>query len=275
MTQESYAACDICGARAQYYRASSGHKLCYGCLLKTLEKSVRSRLREYGVLRPGARILVPITCSNTMASLGLAILTKKMKRGHGSTISVAAPNIVEIEGANRIADIYVEIEPAVSLSGLIEKIKFDRVWSARVAKSLNFEAVLLPVTATDATLAGLEGLFELPESFGEPLEAISIDGVMIVSALIGVEASAISALALLSGLRGRCRLSAGCSRYARVLSSLSGPEGEFAPVNVMKTLRTFSTRRSCIICGGPAIAETCNVCKKLDLGGLKIRAYRE
>lgn len=272
--QGLFARCDLCGGRASYYRASSGHRLCASCLLRVLEKNIRGLLREHGALRPGSRILVPITCVNTMASLGLAIIAKRMKRGYGSVIHIAVPDFVEIDGAELLSGhIPVKVEPIARLSSLIEKIKYDRVWSAALARSMGLDVVLLPITATDAVLAGLESLFENHESLGEPVESVDIGGVKIISALLSVESSAISALAALSGVSGRCMLGASCDKYYGLLTSLEGPEGEFAPLRALRALRSASASR-CGVCGGPARGAVCDVCSRLNLGSLRVEFKR-
>ncbi|MCX8195722.1 MAG: hypothetical protein N3F67_01360 [Acidilobaceae archaeon] len=221
--------CDLCGARAVFYRTSSGHRLCLRCLERALERAVRRRLSRLRVLAPGSRVLVPITCYNPLSSLGLALLSSQMRRGYKSEVVAAIPSSVEarIEGVRAFK---VRVSPRHK-KGYLEAFLYDRAWSVETARKAGFGAVLFPLTATESLLLTLEALLSEREGVLPLLREVREEGgVIVVNALLSVEASAITSYAALKGLDGRCleaEWERGPKGFMRTLRGL-GPEVEFA-----------------------------------------------
>jgi uncharacterized protein (TIGR00269 family) len=75
------ALCDRCGVReAQYFKVSSGERLCLNCLFNTIEDTVTRTIRRYRLIGSGDRIGIAI--SGGKDSLVLMYLLGKLRR-HG------------------------------------------------------------------------------------------------------------------------------------------------------------------------------------------------
>ncbi|MEN2999965.1 MAG: hypothetical protein ABDH61_05265 [Acidilobaceae archaeon] len=229
--------CDLCDSRAVMYRPSSGHRLCLRCLERVLERGVRRSLSKLGALAPGKKVLVPITCYNTLASLGLAQLARRMKRGYGTKVTIAIPSSVKVLGIEGEDLVRVKVGRQERM-GAVQSFLYDRAWSLKTASVLGCDAVLFPLTATDGLLLLLDSLFRGEDSL-VPLLAYAEEeeGVLMVNALLDVEASVIAAYAALHGLDGKC-LEADRESTKHLMRALKGlgPEAEFAYQRVLSVL---------------------------------------
>ncbi|WP_069807315.1 TIGR00269 family protein [Vulcanisaeta thermophila] len=71
--------CTRCGRRvANYYRASSGEKLCLHCLFNSIEDTVLWTIRKYGLIEPNDRVGIAI--SGGKDSLTLMYILGKLRR---------------------------------------------------------------------------------------------------------------------------------------------------------------------------------------------------
>ncbi|MCS7106944.1 MAG: hypothetical protein NZ902_02435 [Acidilobaceae archaeon] len=229
--------CDLCDRRAVIYRPSSGHRLCLQCLDKVLERGIRRSLSKLGALAPGKKVLVPVTCYNTLASLGLAHIVRRMKKGYGTKVTIAIPSSVRARGMEGEDVIKVMVSRQEKMS-MCQAFLYDRTWSLRVAKVLSYDAVLFPLTATDGLLLTLHSIFEGEESLITFLKEVEEEGgIPIINALLGVEASTMAAYAALHGLEGRClEVERGGSKHLMEVLKGLGPEAEFSYLRVIEFL---------------------------------------
>lgn len=275
----SSARCDLCGGIAVYYRFSSGHRLCLGCLGKVLEHSIRKYLKLFNVLKPGSRILIPITYYNTLASLGLADISLLLKKGYGSEILVALPDFVIINRApvrfNKLKLVKLNVKPKPCFEDAILAVHYDRLWSLKLASLLGFNFILMPLTRTDLTLLTLEiPLRGYSEAWGILEDNVSVG---IVNALAAVEAEAIVSYATLSGydvsLVNSCYSKLESARVLRELRGL-GPELEFSSYKVTEILLRLANSRfmyRCPYCKGfSATNDICMLCRLVNAHDLMV-----
>jgi len=275
--------CDLCGKRAVYFRASSGHRLCLDCLGRVLERSIRRRLSPLNALKPRARILIPITYYNTLASIGLADISALLKKGYGSQIFIALPDFVKIAKAperfKKLNVIKVNVEPKPCLIDAVQAIHYDRLWSLKLAQLLDFNVILMPLTRTDVTLLAIEIPLRGYEDAWSMLNSkVDIHGVSIINALDSVEAEAIVSYAALSGyetsIEGLCTPKLETSRILRELKGL-GPEVEFSSYKVVDLLVATATSRMafrCPYCGNLTMrSDSCSLCKAIGVPNITVR----
>jgi len=275
--------CDLCGRPAVYFRASSGHRLCLDCLGRMLERSIRRRLSPLDALKPGARILIPVTYYNTLASIGLADISALLKRGYGSEILIALPDFVRITKAperfEKLNVIKVGVEPRPCLTDAVQAIHYDRLWSFKLAQLLNFNVILMPLTRTDVTLLAIEiPLRGYEDAWGMLSTKVHIYGVSIINALDSVEAEAIVSYAALSGyetsIEGSCTPKLETSRILRELKGL-GPEVEFSSYKVVDLLVATATSKTafrCSYCGNLTMrGDSCSLCRVIGASNITVR----
>jgi len=276
--------CSLCEGRAVYYRSSSGHYLCISCLGRMLERSIRRYLGKFAALKPKGRVLVPVTCYNTMASLGLAYITSFIKRGYESEIRVAIPSSVYLDQysidtlARSTSIISVDVSPRYRFSNIVDTLRYDRVWSIRLAKILGYDTILLPITITDYTILGLEALLSGSEELlGDVVDKLTLDSVNVINALSTIEAEAIVSYAFLVGLNGYCLDdSYEKIKASRIFYSVSpkGPELEFSSVKTIDFLRGALLRKlryTCSVCGGLSLhPDKCSSCNNNSFDKMRV-----
>jgi hypothetical protein len=275
--------CSLCGARAVYYRFSSGHYLCLGCLSRVLERAIRRGLSPLNALRPGSRILVPITYYGTLASLALADIMSFIKRGYGSMVYVAIPDFVDLRGLpgrlGGLSVLPVSVEPKPCYEDPVLAIHYDRLWSLKLASLLNLNVVLEPLTRTDLTLLSMEiPLRGYDEAWSLLNPITSVNGVSLVNALAGVEAEPIVSYAILSGydaeVRSRCTPKLRTSRILGELRGL-GPEVEFSSYKTIEFILGIveeGIKGRCPYCGGLSRNKgPCKLCQTLEAPSLKVQ----
>ncbi|MEL9991927.1 MAG: TIGR00269 family protein [Thermoproteus sp.] len=87
--------CTSCGKRpAQFFRRSSGEKLCLPCLFRSIEDRVRRTIREEKMIEPGDRVAIAISGGKDSLVL-LDILGKLYKRGYFRGVEFEAFTINE------------------------------------------------------------------------------------------------------------------------------------------------------------------------------------
>ncbi len=275
---EGFEVCSICGSRAVYYRRASGHMLCVRCLGLELERGVRGFLRPLRALRPGSRVLVPITFYNPIASLGLAFIVSRMKMGYGSVASIAIPGVLVLEDPKGLLKGFktfkVGIEPLPKTGDPFAILKLDKLWSLKLARELDYNVILMPITSTDVTALTLEASLRGDEELWADLSYYDIiNGTLITYALAGVELEAIMAYTALNGLNAY-RVSGApkpeTSSYKILYTLKRGPELEFSSYKVLALFRNSALGKlsfKCGVCGSPSKEPGyCGVCRS-------IRAY--
>jgi hypothetical protein len=272
--------CSLCGGRAVYYRSSSGHFLCTSCLGRVLERAIRRTLSPLGALKPGSRILIPVTYYNTLASLALLGISLFMKRGYGSVIQVAIPDFIELKYSGklgRVNTLRVSVDPKPCYEDPVLAVHYDRLWSLRLASLLGYNVILMPLTRTDLTLLALEIPLRGHEAWGMLSLATSVNGVMVVNALADVEAEPIASYATLLGFdfetTTECRVKLRASHILRELRGL-GPEVEFSSRRTLELILNTIKMRSkgrCVYCGEPvASGDVCELCNIIKTPTVKI-----
>lgn len=274
--------CSLCGVReAVYYRYSSGHYLCSNCLMRVLEHGVRRYLSSLGALKPGSRVLIPITYYNTMASLGLADISLIMRRGYGSRVVVAVPDFVRLSVPERfrtLDTINVNVDPKPCYADPVLAIHFDKLWSLRLASLLGFNVILLPITRTDLTLLTVEiPLRGYDEAWSLLENVLKSSSVTLVNALASIEAEAIVSHAVISGYEAdvltKCSPKLETSRILRELRGV-GPEVEFSSPRISELLLNIAKSRfklRCSYCGGLSKSNVCRLCELVGASSVNVR----
>ncbi|MEM0340570.1 MAG: hypothetical protein QXS13_03775 [Acidilobaceae archaeon] len=283
--------CNVCNVKtARYYRRTSGERLCESCLESSLEKAIRKHLRQWKVLRPSSRVLIPIYAHLAIHSTVLATLIVKSKRGHDSHVYVALfdnPEDEEISSkiVERLTTLLARYErwsllsirlspPLKSLStDLFETLRLSRHAAVRVSRELKASFVLFPLTRTLVLLLVGEALIR--RSCDNLLEVMSehrANEITIVNALYPLEEEAVVSYAYLLGLLeefdipgfGHLVLSKTLAEALR-----GGPDLEFSYNNVYTKIAKICVSRLgynhfCSFCGAPSDKEICEVCSKAD-----------
>jgi len=275
--------CSLCGARAVFYRSASGHYLCFSCLGRVLERAVRRGLSVLNALRPGSRILVPVTYYGTLASLALADIMSFIKRGYGSVVYVAIPDFVGLKSVpdrfSKLNVLRVSVEPKPCYEDPILAVHYDRLWHLRLSSLLNLDVVLEPLTRTDLTLLAIEiPLRGYDEAWSLLSLATSVNGVTLVNALAGVEAESIVSYAILSGydveVQGGCRPKLRSSRILGELRGL-GPEVEFSSYRTIEFILGVvrqGVEGKCPYCGGLSRSRgSCRLCEALKAPSIQVQ----
>ncbi len=267
--------CSICGKRtALYYREYSGHRLCLPCLERILVRRARRTLRSLVRLREDSRLLAPVFLTTPAHSLATALLVAKAEEGFESTLIVAVPEPLRgVDALERLAQLSpvtvetMEVDVGVpeGAETAIHCWRFDRAWSLWLAKRLEVDAVLYPLTRTLANIHGLEALvLGDPHVLGDSLPRLGTEPPL-VSPVYDIEAQALSAYAYLRGVYVGHICNAGLHAKKLYYSIARGrPELEFSSTKTLGVLASsYEPAMRCALCGGYSPSRICPYCSAL------------
>ena len=253
--------CSVCRRRPSVYkRTYSGEYLCPSCLRRALEKAVRRSLGGHGLLKPGMRLLVPATLSSPLWSMVLVEVLSRVEKRYGSKVIFAVPNSLEGLELNKIEHSNVEPvgvrvipENPPEAPDPIACWRYDRRWALRVARSLEANAVIMPLTRTDLNLIMIEALLRgEPEALSEARPVLHWTEPPVISGLWRAEGELVAAYAAVNGLEAP----SGCTPRLVDAKDLfysiarGRPELEYSTSKTMSLLSKAETIRACRECGG-------------------------